>query len=399
VLSGGLSPDDVLYLRLSPGSGYLSFTAEDGSIVLQLDYKDADGTVLMSRATPNPDKKLTWTALARVRVADIGQSVELQIRVTSPTAIEITLERIILGPLDVSIANATRVFVDGEYERFELRRAMAHSAPFDRIVRDEQGIAKLPPEFFGSDAVFDIGMHNGDDTDFYLKSGYHVVAVEANPLLARQGAIRFHDAIRTGQLAILNMGIFDTPGTMKFYINRVHSEWSSFKAEIASRGYETEVVDVATIRPERLLKAIPGPCYIKIDIEGCDALFVDALLDIPSAGRPTHISFEMGFNDTERNIRRLAAAGYDSFAVVLQVDHDGAYRDSLFPVHRTSPEQQFTYRFNRGSSGPFGPTLRTTWLDLDGVLAATARIHEDQRNNRTGIYGEWFDIHARASVA
>ena len=100
MLPGGLSPDDVLYLRLSPGCGYLSFTADDGSIVLQLDYKDADGSMLMSRAEPNAEKKLSWTALARVRVADVRQSVDMQIRVASPTTIEITLDRIVLGPLD-----------------------------------------------------------------------------------------------------------------------------------------------------------------------------------------------------------------------------------------------------------------------------------------------------------
>jgi hypothetical protein len=32
--------------------------------------------------------------------------------------------------------------------------------------------------------VFDIGLHNGDDTSYYLDLGYRVVGVEANPLLA-----------------------------------------------------------------------------------------------------------------------------------------------------------------------------------------------------------------------
>ena len=34
--------------------------------------------------------------------------------------------------------------------------------------------------------IFDIGMNNGNDTDFYLAKGFHVVAVEANPFLALQ---------------------------------------------------------------------------------------------------------------------------------------------------------------------------------------------------------------------
>ena len=32
--------------------------------------------------------------------------------------------------------------------------------------------------------IFDIGMHCGEDTDFYLKKGFTVVGVEANPELA-----------------------------------------------------------------------------------------------------------------------------------------------------------------------------------------------------------------------
>ena len=31
--------------------------------------------------------------------------------------------------------------------------------------------------------IFDIGMHIGQDTEFYLKKGFCVVAVEANPKL------------------------------------------------------------------------------------------------------------------------------------------------------------------------------------------------------------------------
>lgn len=34
------------------------------------------------------------------------------------------------------------------------------------------------------DLIFDIGANNGDDTAFYLKKGFRVVAIEADPALA-----------------------------------------------------------------------------------------------------------------------------------------------------------------------------------------------------------------------
>ena len=45
-----------------------------------------------------------------------------------------------------------------------------------------------------SELVFDIGMHNGDDTAYYLSRGYRVLAVEANPSLCASARERFAHA-------------------------------------------------------------------------------------------------------------------------------------------------------------------------------------------------------------
>ena len=37
-----------------------------------------------------------------------------------------------------------------------------------------------------SNLIYDVGLHRGEDTDFYLKMGFGVVAVEANPELIAQ---------------------------------------------------------------------------------------------------------------------------------------------------------------------------------------------------------------------
>lgn len=40
---------------------------------------------------------------------------------------------------------------------------------------------------YGNYPIYDIGFHNGDDTAHYLKEGYDVLAVEANPILVDEG--------------------------------------------------------------------------------------------------------------------------------------------------------------------------------------------------------------------
>ena len=83
-----------------------------------------------------------------------------------------------------------------------------------------------------SGLIYDIGMHVGQDTEFYLKKGFRVVAVEANPVLADEQRNRFENAISAGQLFLINKGIATQRGTFPFYVNDTLSEWSSFNEEI-----------------------------------------------------------------------------------------------------------------------------------------------------------------------
>jgi hypothetical protein len=56
------------------------------------------------------------------------------------------------------------------------------------------------------DLIYDVGMNNGDDTVYYLRRGFRVVAIEADPRLAKSAAERFRTQISSGQLRILNIG-------------------------------------------------------------------------------------------------------------------------------------------------------------------------------------------------
>ena len=60
--------------------------------------------------------------------------------------------------------------------------------------------------------VFDVGLHRGEDTRFYLAKGFDVVAVEAMPDLARRAAEELRDYVDSGQLVIENVAIAEEAG-------------------------------------------------------------------------------------------------------------------------------------------------------------------------------------------
>ena len=55
--------------------------------------------------------------------------------------------------------------------------------------------------------IYDVGMHRGEDTDFYLKRGHRVVGVEANPNLVVELKARFRSEIGSGQLRIIDKAV------------------------------------------------------------------------------------------------------------------------------------------------------------------------------------------------
>ena len=53
----------------------------------------------------------------------------------------------------------------------------------------------------------DVGVHKGEDTEYYLKKGFQVVGIEANPDLYQSTKDRLESYINTGQLKLLNLAI------------------------------------------------------------------------------------------------------------------------------------------------------------------------------------------------
>ena len=53
------------------------------------------------------------------------------------------------------------------------------------------------------DLIYDVGLHKGEDTEFYLRKGFRVVAIEALPALCDIARQRLHEYVDSGHLNIL----------------------------------------------------------------------------------------------------------------------------------------------------------------------------------------------------
>ena len=136
--------------------------------------------------------------------------------------------------------------------------------------------------------IFDIGCHDGRDSEFYLKKGFTVVAVEANPSLCRQLKQRFAGQIASGQFLLVEKAIAEQGGDVEFYLNLKASIWGTIRPEYAgAHGAATKIV-VPSITFSELIESFGVPHYMKVDIEGADLLCVEGLAHFPQ--RPRFIS-------------------------------------------------------------------------------------------------------------
>lgn len=88
-----------------------------------------------------------------------------------------------------------------------------------------------------SDLIFDLGMHKAMDTAFYLRKGFRVVALEANPVLATEAASRFAGEISRARLTIVDRALWEAADKeISFFVNPVKDDWSSAFQDWAEKG-------------------------------------------------------------------------------------------------------------------------------------------------------------------
>jgi FkbM family methyltransferase len=258
-----------------------------------------------------------------------------------------------------------------------------------------------------NELVFDIGMHNGDDTAYYLARGYRVVAVDANPSMCAAARKRFAQEISADQLSVRNIGIAETRGEMDFWVSS-HTEWCSFDAENATRGdAQATRIRVETMPFRQLIEEEGTPLFAKIDIEGNDSL---CLRDLAvTASRPAYLSFEgnvhaiAGNVHADADIKLLESLGYKSYKCIRQNDlreitpRNVVYqeefrrvmtglewlprtgRGALYRLHyRRRPING--WKFNPGSSGSMGVELPGRWLTSNEMALPGIQVLADCRS-------------------
>jgi len=264
-----------------------------------------------------------------------------------------------------------------------------------------------------SDLVIDVGMHRGEDTEFYLKKGFRVVAIEANPDLCRECEHKLADFIRDGRLTIVDKAIAEQPGPVSFFVNNSLSVWGTLDPAWRDRnlelyGADSREITVTATTFHQILQQYGIPYYLKVDIEGADLLCLRALESMPS--KPRFVSIESSirsFNEIFEEFSLLYSLGYRRYKIVAQ------QRISSMKLPFPAREGQFVgHKFEPGSSGPFGNDVPGEWIDVEEALRRYIGIHRrirllgDRRFRsriarsvlrRLGLAPGWYDTHAMLS--
>jgi FkbM family methyltransferase len=230
---------------------------------------------------------------------------------------------------------------------------------------------------------------------------------------------KFQPEIRSGQLTIIGKAINARPGRARFITSSV-SVWGTLSRAFAERnaalGASTHEIEVDCIMFADILREYGIPYYLKIDIEGCDSLCLDALGEFSK--RPQYLSIEScatspgcGFNDTLKQLQKLRALGYRRFKYLDQAVVEGR-NDYL-----TGEGEPIRYTFPPDSCGPFGKDLAGPWQSyavaaatglllrgLDDLCGHSGRLYRRPRlglgrlrhlrARLTGQIEHWYDLHA-----
>lgn len=272
--------------------------------------------------------------------------------------------------------------------------------------------------------VYDVGMHQGQDTDFYLKKGFQVVGFEANPANAEFCRKRFAAAIDERRLivvegAIVENASLEKPQTVRFYLNKNHSFWGSTCDDWAYRnevmGTTNEMIEVAAVNFTAAVERYGVPFYLKADIVGSETVCLKALLAFEN--KPEYLSIrseKVIFERLKVEFQLLEQLGYNRFKAIQQ---SFAHLQTTFTG---ANGEQITHQFEEGGSGFFGEETAGRWKDKREILKEYQRIFtlywlfgdysyliqtekgkkiiaQMERVARRPLPG-WYDTHARHST-
>jgi FkbM family methyltransferase len=234
--------------------------------------------------------------------------------------------------------------------------------------------------------VFDLGFFNGQDTLNYIKKGYRVVAVEANPVLYERNKKKFSKYIVSKKLIFLNKIFSKSDNSDYFYYNPYEIFRGSVKKKLASpKGFSKKMFNLnfkkkivkcklPTVNLQKLVNEYGTPYYIKFDMDGVEKAFIESLFELTP---PQHLSVEFDKDHSSYFLNSLKKMGYKKFLFVNQ-------------IYNTSKDSFFSFV---NSSGDFGPYLKQKYYSFSKAKKIYKMYRNlrdiDQRNLSPG----WLDLH------
>jgi FkbM family methyltransferase len=227
--------------------------------------------------------------------------------------------------------------------------------------------------------IFDIGMSEGDDTEFYLAKGFRVVGVEPDIQTYLALCERFGAALKSGRLCIHNCAASRHAGHIVTFHHHNRSQGLSGlfndRREFAPGTYES--YPVLTIDWPALLEKHGTPYFVKIDIEGNETAFLEGIAATDDL--PEYVSVECHQLTPVEMLHRI---GYRRFKLVDQNPSGGfAMNEPQLEGNHVPPPA------SRHASGPFGRDLPGQWVDFD-------EFKRQWQSAQPNYSHTWFDCHA-----
>jgi len=204
--------------------------------------------------------------------------------------------------------------------------------------------------------IYDIGANHGGNLPYYLLKADKVVAVEANPVLAKKLESQFPDAVAAGKLIVVNCAVTGPKATpeVTFYVHKTNDVLSTFsKPKLAKLDHYEQII-VPSIRMVQLIKEYGDPYYIKIDVEGYDHVILKSLIN--NKIFPKYLSVEAHAPEVLPLL--VVRSPYQAFQIV-----EGFLVGTIQKTQSITDKEGNcrSFKFNIHEAGPFGDDLKGTW--------------------------------------
>lgn len=215
--------------------------------------------------------------------------------------------------------------------------------------------------------IIDLGAHMGEDSDYYLRKGYRVIAVDASKRLCDYISDKFASHPQKEHFTILNYAIANEDNKeICFYENTDNSVWGTIYEDWVKRNEKLGTTSVRSSALSKRLDTIIAEQlhedeeieYIKIDLEGADLVALQSLSKLSKM--PKYISIESEKLSWERlldEFRTFKSLGYTKFKIIDQ----SRIEEQKCP-NPAKEGEYIDYKFKFGSSGLFGEELPGEWL-------------------------------------